>query len=61
MQTCIARDAGRHGVLDDIEVSYNPNRKHTKNGMLSPVECEIEQKNIDEMGVQETRGSLVAR
>lgn len=34
---------------------YNPKRKHVRNGMLSPVEFEKQQK-IEPEGVSETRG-----
>jgi putative transposase len=30
---------------------YNPTRKHTNNGMLSPVDYETEQKKMNEAGV----------
>jgi putative transposase len=30
----------RQEVFDYIEMFYNPTRKHTRNGMLSPVEFE---------------------
>jgi len=39
-QACLTRDAARQGVFDYIEMFYNPNRKHTNNGMLSPVDYE---------------------
>jgi hypothetical protein len=44
-------------VFDYIEMFYNPNRKHTNNGMLSPVDYEITQRNINKAGVYETRGT----
>lgn len=31
------RDAARQGVFDDIEMFYNPKRKHTNNGMRRPL------------------------
>ncbi|PYG26436.1 hypothetical protein C8N36_12357, partial [Pelagimonas varians] len=31
-------DVARQDVFDSIEMFYNPNRKHTNNGMLSPVD-----------------------
>ena len=34
----------RQDVFDYIEMFYNPNRKHVRNGMLSPVEFERQQK-----------------
>jgi len=38
-------------VFDYIEMFYNPNRKHTNNGMLSPVDYEIKQRKTNEAGV----------
>ena len=38
-------------VFDYIEMFYNPTRKHTNNGMLSPVDYEIKQKKMNEAGV----------
>lgn len=35
---CPARDAARQGVFEYIEPFYNTRRRHTNNGMLSPVE-----------------------
>jgi putative transposase len=40
LQTYLTRDAARQDVFDYIEMFYNPNRKHTNNGMLSPVDYE---------------------
>jgi putative transposase len=45
------RDAARHDVFDYIEMFYNPTRKHTNNGLLSPVGYEIKQKKMNEAGV----------
>ena len=53
----LTRDAARQDVFDYIEMFYNPIRKHTNNGMLSPVDYETEQKKMTEAGVQETRGT----
>jgi len=39
-----SRDEARQDVFDYIEVFYNPKRKHVRNGMLSPVEFEKQQK-----------------
>jgi putative transposase len=39
-----SRDEARQDVLDYIEMFYNPKRKHVRNGMLSPVEFEKQQK-----------------
>jgi putative transposase len=38
-------------VFDYIEMFYNPKRKHTNNGMLSPVGFEIRQQKLNEAGV----------
>jgi putative transposase len=45
------RDAARQDVFEYIELFYNPKRKHTNNGMLSPVEFEIRQQKLTEAGV----------
>jgi putative transposase len=37
-------DEARQDVFDYIEMFYNPKRKHGRNGMLSPVEFEKQQK-----------------
>ena len=34
----------REDVFDYIEMFYNPKRKHVRNGMLSPVDFERQQK-----------------
>lgn len=39
-----SRDEVRHDVFYYIEMFYNPKRKHVRNGMLSPVEFEKQQK-----------------
>ncbi|MBG0511091.1 IS3 family transposase [Agrobacterium sp. MOPV5] len=39
-----SRDEARQDVFDYIEMFYNPKRKHVRNGMLSPVEFEKQQK-----------------
>ncbi|MCM2404397.1 IS3 family transposase, partial [Rhizobium sp. S153] len=39
-----SRDEARADVFDYIEMFYNPKRKHVRNGMLSPVEFEKQQK-----------------
>jgi len=38
------RDQARQDVFDYIEMFHNPKRKHVRNGMLSPVEFEKQQK-----------------
>ena len=42
-------------MFDHIELFYNPQRKHVRNGMLSPIAFEQQQK-LKLKGVQETRG-----
>jgi putative transposase len=43
-KTYRTREDARQDVFDYIEMFYNPQRKHAKNGMLSPVEFERQQK-----------------
>ena len=38
-------------MCDYIEMFYNPKRKHTNNGMLSPFEFETSQQKLNEAGV----------
>lgn len=38
------REDARQDVFDYIEMFYNPKRKHARNGMLSPVDFERQQK-----------------
>ncbi len=45
----------KRDVFDYIEMFYNPKRKHVRNGMLSPVKFERQQKMRTE-GVWKTRG-----
>jgi len=49
--TDITRDAARQDMFGYIEMFYNPTRKHTDNGMLSPVDYEIKQRKMNEVGV----------
>lgn len=44
-------DAARQDVSEYIEMFYNPKRKRTKNGMLSPVDLETGQQKLNEAGV----------
>ena len=44
-------DAARPDVSENIEMFYNPKRKRTKNGMLSPVDFETGQQKLNEAGV----------
>ena len=50
-RTYLTRDAARQDVFDYIEMFYNPTRKHSDNGMLSPVDYEIKQQRMNEAGV----------
>jgi len=43
-KTYKTREDARRDVFDYIEMFYNPKRKHARNGMLSPVEFERQQK-----------------
>jgi len=45
------REQARQDVFDYIEMFYNPKRKHARNGMLSPVDFENRQRNINQEGV----------
>lgn len=38
------REEARQDVFDYIEFFYNPQRKHVRNGMLSPIDFEQQQK-----------------
>ncbi|MBB4175567.1 putative transposase [Sulfitobacter noctilucicola] len=49
-RTYLTRDAARRDVFEYIEMFYNLARKHTNNGMLSPVDYEIKQQKINEAG-----------
>jgi hypothetical protein len=57
-RTYKTRVEARQDVFDYIEMFYNPKRKHVRNGMLSPVEFERQQKMSTE-GVQKTQGCSV--
>jgi len=50
-RTYFTRDAARQDVFDYIEMFYNPNRKHTNNGMLSPFDYETRQRKLNKAGV----------
>ena len=47
-QTYRTRVEARQDVFDYIEIFYNPTRKHVRNGMLSPVEFERQQRTKTE-------------
>jgi putative transposase len=38
------REEAREDVFDYVDTLYNPKRKHVRNGMLSPVDLERQQK-----------------
>jgi putative transposase len=38
------RDDARQDIFDYIEMFYNPQRKHVRNGTLSPIDFELQQK-----------------
>jgi putative transposase len=38
------RDDARQDMFYYIEMLYNPQRKHVRNGMLSPIDLEVQQK-----------------
>ena len=50
-RTYLTREAARQDVFEYIEMFYNPKRKHTNNGMLSPVDFETRQQKLNEAGV----------
>ena len=39
-----SRDEARQDMFDYIEMFYDPKRKHVRNGIMSPVEVEKQQK-----------------
>ncbi len=47
-RTYKTRVEARQDVFDYIEMFYNPKRKHVRNGMLLPVECERQQRTKTE-------------
>jgi putative transposase len=50
-RTYLTSDVARQDVFDYIEMFYNPTRKHTNNGMLSPVDYEMKRQKMNEAGV----------
>jgi putative transposase len=50
-RTYLTRDAARQDVFDYIEMFYNPTRKHTNNGILSPVDYEARELKLNKAGV----------
>jgi putative transposase len=61
MSVCSCREAttldSRHESLTRFVQQSRPTRKHTNNGMLSPVDYEMKQQKMNEAGVSETRGT----
>ena len=55
-RTYKTREQARQHILDDIEMFYNPKRTHARNAMLSPVDFENRQRNVNQEGVYENRG-----
>lgn len=45
------REQARQDIFDYIEMLYNPKRKHARNGILSPVDFENRQHNMNQEGV----------
>jgi putative transposase len=50
-KTYATRDQARQDVFEYIEMFYNPKRKHTHNGMLSPIDFEVRQRILKTQGV----------
>ncbi len=50
-RTYPTREAARKDVSHYIEMFYNPKRKHTNNGLLSPVDFETRQQKLKTAGV----------
>ncbi|KEJ89034.1 ISPsy26, transposase orfB [Sulfitobacter donghicola DSW-25 = KCTC 12864 = JCM 14565] len=50
-RTYPTRDHARQDAFDDIEMFYNPKRKHSNNGMLSPADFEERQLKLEKAGV----------
>ncbi len=50
-RTYPTREAARQDVFEYIELFCNPKRRHTNNGMLSPVDFEIRQQKLKQAGV----------
>ena len=50
-RTYPTREAARQNVFHYIEKFCNPKRKHTNNGLLSPVDFETRQQKLNMAGV----------
>lgn len=53
----LTHEAARQDLFHYIDMFHNPTRKHRNNGMLSPVDLETGQQNLNEAVAQETRGT----
>jgi len=53
----LRRAAAKQDLIDYIEMFHNPNRKHTNNGILSPVDCEKKQQKLNKTGIWEAWGT----
>ena len=47
----LPRKQARQDIFDYIGMFYNPKRKHARNGILSPVDVENRQRNVNQEGV----------
>ena len=50
-RTYKTRKQARQDIFDYIEMFYNPKRKHARNEILSPVDVEKRQRNVNQEGV----------
>ena len=50
-RTYKTREQARQDIFDYIEMFYNPKLKHVRNRMLSPVDFENRQFNVNQEGV----------
>jgi len=50
-RTYSTRETARQDIFEYIEMFYNPKRKHTNNGMLSPIDFETRQLKLNTAGV----------
>ena len=50
-RTYLTREAARQDVFEYIKMFYNRKRKHTKNGLLTPVDFETQQQELNQAGI----------
>ena len=50
-RTYKTREQARQDIFDYIEMFYNPKRKHARNGVLSSVDFENRQRNMNQEGL----------